>query len=1264
MVNSMRKKIKFFNFREGKFVVVAILAIAILFLGNTADAKLKIDDEKLKEIKTALEITNFPILFDYTDKELKEILNTIIKPEESEITYGILITGAFNEMEFMDAILSQAFLDRNRAYFNSVLDKRIDLFNHWRKTGRNMYKLWQKGKSATPFTALALESVEIINKTMAIFDAFKVLEDTRKYKGLWRYFDERRNGESHESAWELAEAQMGWAVNAISFRRGAERKDEVRQVEQQLTALYEKWGSCATAGGISDWCKKQLAGEIRNTLAVALESHTFVKEEPRPPLLSRLTQQFGNMKNALAALVSKINPFNRGEPAVEVRPQQDQDEEKDDQVEKDLAKIIGRLDNISNRVDAMDRKIAQTAKASETSGELVDFVKGWFQQFQTETTTTEDVENLDGFEEEKIEEESQEEIEDFFTTTTSPIILCQSPVNDHPTRYRILINEVAWMGSQNSSNDEFIELKNIWGIPVNLAGWQLLDKDQQIKVIFSKNDIISANGFYLLERTDDDSAPNVPADLIYKGTLNNTNEALYLFNNNCQLEDQVLADPDWPAGDSEEKRTMERFDAVNWYTGISGGTPKRENSSPPSQIADFSLTPPPTSSSSASPPPEEIEPELESEPAPEPESEPEEPLLTVVINEIAWAGTEANSADEWLELYNHTSSEVDLNNWTLNWSHGTTTHSLVFSTSTGSTTIISAHSFYLLERSDDQTISDILAGQFFTGALNNNSGKLELRNASNNLIDIVDCSDGWFAGKSENRISMERINPLSVSDTDNWVSNNRITQNGQDAAGNRINGTPKAENSVSKEFTDTNGFNINDNFTLSSFGSPYIVNGFINVLPTGKLTLKPGVEIQFQRKSGINIEGELEAASTTFTAFNENQPWDWIYFKQGSEGKLENIIAEKGGQLPCPGFNPACTFNTGKEAIVQAEEAEIEIKNSVIKNSDTRGLWAKNTKAVIQNTQFLNNGNDDYTKGYMAAIHLEGDDSEAIIENSTFQNNDTGIWIAGPIDFLVKNNTFTNNITPIKTSSLDGEFSGNSAQNNNINGILVTNLGFYPEVNQIEWNSANLSYVLGGGIYQIPFQKTLTIEASTTIKFKTGGGLKVEGTLKAEGQNDKKIVFTAFNDDQFLGDTNNDGSSIGTPGYWDYIYLSDSSPDSVLDNVIVCYGGYKGSGDNFKGAITAENVSITISNSIIENNLVAGVQLINSTSTIKNTTFRNYPKKIPSGGWLEYSALYLENSNPILIDNHFEDEEDESHCDIFIRENCQCLSVDTYMSQF
>lgn len=145
---------------------------------------------------------------------------------------------------------------------------------------------------------------------------------------------------------------------------------------------------------------------------------------------------------------------------------------------------------------------------------------------------------------------------------------------------KVVINEISWMGTSESSNDEWIELKNITEEDIPLSGWQLLDKGRQIKVIFTGQDIIPAQGFYLLERTDDNSVSDITADNIYTGSLNDSNEALYLFNSGCQIEDEAIANPDWQAGDKEEKKTMERGEDLTWhtYSGDGEGTPKEENS--------------------------------------------------------------------------------------------------------------------------------------------------------------------------------------------------------------------------------------------------------------------------------------------------------------------------------------------------------------------------------------------------------------------------------------------------------------------------------------------------------------------------------------------------------------------------------------------------------------------------------------------------------------------------------------------------------------
>lgn len=161
----------------------------------------------------------------------------------------------------------------------------------------------------------------------------------------------------------------------------------------------------------------------------------------------------------------------------------------------------------------------------------------------------------------------------------------------------------------------------------------------------------------------------------------------------------------------------------------------------------------------------------------------------VAINELAWMGTSTSANDEWIELYNNTDAAIDLTGWTLKAIDGTPEITL--------SGTIPAKGYFLLERTSDETLPGILADQIYTGALGNSGEKLELRDSSNNLIDVVDCTSAWFAGNNITKATMERIDPkLSGSDPTNWANNNLIIKNGKDANGDPINGTPKVQNSV------------------------------------------------------------------------------------------------------------------------------------------------------------------------------------------------------------------------------------------------------------------------------------------------------------------------------------------------------------------------------------------------------------------------------------------------------------------------------------
>lgn len=182
-------------------------------------------------------------------------------------------------------------------------------------------------------------------------------------------------------------------------------------------------------------------------------------------------------------------------------------------------------------------------------------------------------------------------------------------------------------------------------------------------------------------------------------------------------------------------------------------------------------------------------------------------LRRVVINEIAWSGSAANSSDEWIELVNNSDRDIDLTGWVLRWEgkaihFGPVEEEVENDTQEVRSTVIAARGFYLLERTDDNTVSDIEADLTYTGSLRNSGEQLELLDDQGNVVDTANAAlqEGWLAGSAGDGevpyATMERRNSRSADDSDNWASNLGTERNGLDADGNPINGTPKLRNST------------------------------------------------------------------------------------------------------------------------------------------------------------------------------------------------------------------------------------------------------------------------------------------------------------------------------------------------------------------------------------------------------------------------------------------------------------------------------------
>jgi uncharacterized repeat protein (TIGR01451 family) len=176
---------------------------------------------------------------------------------------------------------------------------------------------------------------------------------------------------------------------------------------------------------------------------------------------------------------------------------------------------------------------------------------------------------------------------------------------------------------------------------------------------------------------------------------------------------------------------------------------------------------------------------------------------SIIINEVAWAGTAASSEDQWIELYNPTSSSIDITGWTLK-----STSPLPSALNITLSGTISSGGYFLLERgansTDNSTISDITADQIYTGYLLSNTGeKLILNDSLGHFIDTANqegfgnATNPWPQGHTTDSIygSMERQGTSAETDS-SWVTNRGNPRNGLDANNGLIYGTPRRHNSA------------------------------------------------------------------------------------------------------------------------------------------------------------------------------------------------------------------------------------------------------------------------------------------------------------------------------------------------------------------------------------------------------------------------------------------------------------------------------------
>ena len=365
----------------------------------------------------------------------------------------------------------------------------------------------------------------------------------------------------------------------------------------------------------------------------------------------------------------------------------------------------------------------------------------------------------------------------------------------------VVINEIAWGGTAANDNHEWIELYNKSASDVTLNDWKITSLSPVMEIPLVG--IIPAGGYFLIEATE--IATNVSSDQLFPDgvTLLDSGMSLSLFDSSTTpllIDTANSTEGGWPAGQNDGTRcTMERIPGFEFETDLAWasndeihkngtdnggnllcGSPKSSNSTlNPTPTSTFTNTPTLTFTPS---------PTGTRENTPTPSA-----ARALMINEIGWMGTISldkipYSNDEWLELYNPTDKAIKLDGWLIR------SDDTLFGIDLAGE--IPSGGFFLLERNDDNVISNIKADQIFSSILLSNYGdSLRLIDPSGTVIDTANKGGtSWPAGSSITSCSMERSGTSKADVPGSWFTSAGGTYTAKGRDGNLICGSPKAKN--------------------------------------------------------------------------------------------------------------------------------------------------------------------------------------------------------------------------------------------------------------------------------------------------------------------------------------------------------------------------------------------------------------------------------------------------------------------------------------
>lgn len=187
----------------------------------------------------------------------------------------------------------------------------------------------------------------------------------------------------------------------------------------------------------------------------------------------------------------------------------------------------------------------------------------------------------------------------FSAASVFPTVTISTTPSDANQPGDVVINEINWAGNNTTIDDEWLELKNTSGSPVDVSGWKLEGAASGIIVITIPSGIIPANGFFLISNFDSTTSKvNVSPDFVTATLqLDNTSLKVVLKTASDIIMDSADDGTSIPAAGINSplpKKSMERItppgdgtQSANWqnastHTNMDLGGPTDEFGTPKS----------------------------------------------------------------------------------------------------------------------------------------------------------------------------------------------------------------------------------------------------------------------------------------------------------------------------------------------------------------------------------------------------------------------------------------------------------------------------------------------------------------------------------------------------------------------------------------------------------------------------------------------------------------------------------------------------------